>query len=296
MIDDDENDALLVRQMAGKMPAPGCHIHWAGSYDQGLKALGEIGWDLCLVDYLLGARNGLHLVFEARTRGIDCPFLLLTGAGSRAIDLQAMRAGVMGYLEKSRLCPLELERAIRYAIGARRGREPSAGSAGGQVPAEAAEFLTASYASGLPFVVIALALDREAILRGRLGAGYAAAVNAGLEALVRARIVSGDALFRPNEDALLLVSISREPREGRQFLELLLSQPLAVPVGERSQTVSLPAILRSEVFSSSGYLRPAALVAGLEAFFAPRPRAEFGASPIPAEPVGIEAGGATDLP
>jgi len=54
MIDDDEIDAMLVRQMVGKMPDAGCQVHWAGSCDQGLKALGEIDWDLCLVDYQLG--------------------------------------------------------------------------------------------------------------------------------------------------------------------------------------------------------------------------------------------------
>ena len=220
MIDDDENDAVLVRQMVGKMPDAGCQIHWAGSYEQGLKALGEIDWDLCLLDYQLGARNGLHLVMESRTRGIDCPFLLLTGAGSHSIDLQAMRAGVMGYLEKSRLCPLELERAIRYAIGIRPANQPSASPASSHVPPAAVELLTASFASKLPFVAIALALDRESVLRNRLGPRHVEHINADLEALVRARISGGEALFRTSEDALLLVSSSQEPRDGRQFLAL----------------------------------------------------------------------------
>src|ERR1035437_10007649 len=46
MIDDEENDWLLVRHMVGKMPDPGCQFHWAGSYEQGLKVLGEIDWSL----------------------------------------------------------------------------------------------------------------------------------------------------------------------------------------------------------------------------------------------------------
>jgi len=272
MIDDDENDAVLVRQMVGKMPDSGCQIHWAGSYEQGLKALGEIDWDLCLLDYQLGAHNGLHLVMESRTRGIDCPFLLLTGAGSHSIDLQAMRAGVMGYLEKSRLCPAELERAIRYAIGIRQANQQSASPASSHVPPDAVEFLTASYASKLPFVVISLALDREAIVRNHLGARQVEAINANLEALIRARISGGETLFRTDEDALLLISSSQEPRDGRQFLSLLLSEPLAVSGGDRSRTVSLPVIVRRNVFSSAGYLCPAALIADLDGFIAPGPR------------------------
>jgi ActR/RegA family two-component response regulator len=272
MIDDDENDAMLVRQMVAKMPDAGCQIHWAGSYDQGLKALGEIDWDLCLLDYQLGAHNGLHLVMESRTRGIECPFLLLTGAGSHAIDMQAMRAGVMGYLEKGRLCPADLERAIRYAIGIRQANQQTASPASSHVPTAAVEFLTTSYASKLPFVVIAVALDREAIVRNHLSARHVEAINANLEALIRARISGPETLFRTKEGALLLVSSTQEPRDGRQFLSLLLSEPLAVSGGDRNRTVSLPVIMRRNVFSSAGYLCSAALIADLDGFIAPGPR------------------------
>src|ERR1035437_7579105 len=126
MIDDDENDAILVRYMIGKMPDSGCRFHWAGSYEQGLKVLGEIDWDLCLVDYRLGAHTGVQVVMESRARGVDCPFLLLTGAGSRTIDMQAMRAGVVGYLEKGRLCPPKRDRPIRSPIGSPPAKKPPA--------------------------------------------------------------------------------------------------------------------------------------------------------------------------
>jgi DNA-binding NarL/FixJ family response regulator len=272
MIDDDENDAMLVRHMAGKMPGPGCQIHWAGSYDQGLKALGEIDWDICLLDYQLGAHTGLDVVVESRVRGIDCPFLLVTGAGSHAIDLQATRAGVMGYLEKSRLCPLELERAIRYAVGIRQAGPQSAGPVSSHIPQGAVEVLTAGYASNLPFIVIALALDRESVLGNQFSARRMESINAGLEAMIRVRIMDGEALFRVSEDALMLISSSREPRDGRQFLSLLLSEPLAEAGGDRSRTASLQTIVRRNVFASAGYLCAAALTADLDVFIVPGPR------------------------
>jgi DNA-binding NarL/FixJ family response regulator len=272
MIDDDENDAMLVRQMVGKMPDSACQFHWVGSYEQGLKALGEIDWDLCLVDYQLGAHTGVQVVMESRARGVDCPFLLLTGAGSRTIDMQAMRAGVVGYLEKGRLCPLELERAIRYAVGSRPAHQPSASSTFSHIPTEVAEHLAASYASKQPFVVITVVLDRDSVLRNHLGASHVEHINNDLEALVRARISTTEALFRTGESALLLISSSQDSREGRQFLSLLLSEPLAVSGGDSSRTVSLPAIVRRNVFTSGGYLCPAALIADLDAFFAPGPR------------------------
>jgi DNA-binding NarL/FixJ family response regulator len=272
MIDDDENDAMLVRHMVGKIPDSGCQLHWAGSYEQGLKVLGEIDWDLCLVDYQLGAHTGVEIVMESRARGLDCPFLLLTGVGNRNIDLQAMRAGVVGYLEKSRLCPLELERAIRYAIGSRAGHQPSVSPAYSRMPPEVVEALTAGFASKKPFVAIALMLDRESTLRNRLSASHVERIDTDLEALVRARISMGEALFRTGEGALLIVSSTQDAREGRQFLSLLLSEPLAVSGGDRSRTVALQAIVRRNVFNSSGYLCATALIADLDTFFAIGPR------------------------
>jgi DNA-binding response OmpR family regulator len=270
MIDDDENDAMLVRHMVGKIPDSGYQFHWAGSYEQGLKVLGEVDWDLCLVDYQLGAHTGVEIVQESRVRGVGCPFLLLTGVGNRNIDLQAMRAGVVGYLEKNRLSPLELERAIRYAVVNRPAHQPSASPASALIPAEAVELMTAGFASKKPFVVISLMLDRESALRNHFGPGEIDRINTDLEALVRARISTGDALFRTSEGALLMVSSTREPREGRQFLARLLSEPLAVSGGDRSRTVALPAIVRRNVFTSAGFLGPAAFLSELEAFFAIR--------------------------
>jgi hypothetical protein len=121
-------------------------------------------------------------------------------------------------------------------------------------------------------VAISLMLDRESILRNRLSASHVQHINTDLEALVRARISSGETLFRPSEDALLLVSNRQDAREGRQFLSLLLSEPLAVSGGDRSRTVSLPAIVRRNVFNSESYLCATALIADLDTFFATGPR------------------------
>jgi DNA-binding NarL/FixJ family response regulator len=261
MIDDDENDAMLVRHMLGKIPDSGCQFHWAKSYEQGLQKLGESAWDLCLVDYRLGLHTGVEIVTESRTRWVSCPFLLLTGVGSRTIDLQAMRAGVAGYMEKSRLCPVELERAIRYAVGARPAQPHSVSPAPSRVAPEAAALIAANFAAKTPFVVIALMLDRESALRHHFGPSHIERVAIGLEALVRARISSGEILFRTSEDALLLVSGTREAPDAWQFLSLLLAEPMAV---------SLPAIVRRTVLTSAGYLSPAALISDLDAFFATR--------------------------
>jgi DNA-binding NarL/FixJ family response regulator len=272
MIDDDENDAMLVRHMIGKMPEPACQFRWAGSYDQGLKELAEFNFDLCLVDYQLGAHTGVQVVTESRTRGVKCPFLLLTGAGSRSIDLQAMRAGVKGYLEKSRLCPQDLERAIRYAIGSRPALEQSGSPVLTHVPLDVVDLLRAAFNSKQAFVVIALLLDREAVLRNHLSTHHSDHINSDLEAMVRARISTGEALVRTPEGALLLVSFSQGPRDARQFLAMLMSEPLNVSTDDRSKSVSLPAILRRNVFSSEGYAGHVPLLEEVDVFLDSSPR------------------------
>ncbi len=272
MIDDDENDALLVRHMISKMPEASCQFHWAGSYDQGLRKLSEIEWDLCLVDYNLGSHTGVQIVTESRARGVACPFLLLTGAGNRVIDLQAMRAGVQGYLEKGRLCPLELERAIRYAIGSG-APQKSLAPVCRHVPAEVVELLKINYIEKQPFVVVSMMLDREAVLRNHLSSRNAEQINTTLETMVRAEISSDETLFRTEEGALLLVSATQEARQARQFLSVLLSEPLSVSGDDRSRSVSLAAILRRNVFSSSGYVGPVPLLADLDGFFGRTPQA-----------------------
>jgi len=266
MIDDDENDAMLVRHMLGKMPEPGYQFRWAGTYDQGLKDLSEFNFDVCLVDYQLGGYTGVQVVNESRARGVQCPFLLLTGAGSRSIDLLAMRAGVKGYLEKSRLCPQDLERAIRYAIGSRPALEQSGSPVLAHVPPDVAELLRAAFNSKQAFVVIALLLDREAVLRNHLSTHHTEHINSGLESLVRARISTGEALVRTPEGALLLVSFSQGPRDARQFLALLMSEPVSMSTDDRSKSVSLPAILRRNVFCSEGYAGPVPLLEELDGF------------------------------
>jgi DNA-binding NarL/FixJ family response regulator len=268
MVDDDENDALLIRHMVSKMPEPGCHFHWTGSYDQGIKSLTEINWDVCLVDYGLGARNGVQMITESRARGVDCPFLLVTGAGSRTIDLQAMQAGVKGYLEKSRLCPLELERAIRYAMAA---TPPLPGQFQEIkcVPSEAAELVRYGMAARKPFVVIALVLDYEACIRSHLTSRELDRINERLEAMVKSRICETEALFRTSDGGLLVISSAQESREARQFLAATLADPMAVVGDIRGRSLSLPAIVRRNVFASSMYPDAGLMLGDVDAFLVP---------------------------
>ncbi|MGM3306430.1 response regulator [Anabaena sp. WFMT] len=116
LIDDDEDDYILTRDWFSEFQVAACELEWVNSYQVARKAIAQHQHDIYLVDYRLGVHNGLELLREAIDNGSTSPFILLTGQGDREIDLEAMKAGAVDYLEKSQLTAPLLERSIRYAI------------------------------------------------------------------------------------------------------------------------------------------------------------------------------------
>src|SRR5437764_14810238 len=116
LVEDDEDDVVLTRALL----AEGCdgrvELDWVADYDAALETITRNKHDLYLIDYRLGEHNGLDLMRAALRRGVRAPFILQTGVGDHAVDLEAMRAGAADYLVKDELDGPTLERASRYAI------------------------------------------------------------------------------------------------------------------------------------------------------------------------------------
>jgi signal transduction histidine kinase len=120
LIDDDEDDFTLTRDLLADVPGDGYALDWEPDYDAALDAICKGGHDVYLLDYRLGERTGLDLLRDARKRGCPAPVIFLTGLGESAVDREAMTAGASDYLEKSRLDATILERSIRYTLQQRR--------------------------------------------------------------------------------------------------------------------------------------------------------------------------------
>jgi signal transduction histidine kinase len=123
VIDDDEDDFFLVRELLQEIPGARFTIDWEPDYDQALDGICRGQHDVYLVDYRLGARDGLDLIREADRRNCSAPLILLTGQGERELDFAAMQAGAADYLEKGKLDAALLERSIRYSIQNKRSEE-----------------------------------------------------------------------------------------------------------------------------------------------------------------------------
>ena len=117
LVDDDEDDRALTDDLVSQIRVPRtAKLQWASSFEAGLEALRQNGSDVCLLDYRLGARDGLDLLTEARLEGCACPIIVLTGKGGDGTDTLAMSRGADDYLVKGDLNVALLERSIRYAI------------------------------------------------------------------------------------------------------------------------------------------------------------------------------------
>jgi len=120
IVDDDEDDFIIARDLFLEIDNTRYLVDWASTYAEGLERMRERGHDVYLIDFRLGADSGLELLKEAHGVGVNAPMILLTGMGDNNVDMEAMRAGAEDFLVKGKITAQQLERAVRYAIERKR--------------------------------------------------------------------------------------------------------------------------------------------------------------------------------
>jgi PAS domain S-box-containing protein len=116
IIEDDQDDFLIIEACIKDIPEKEFRIDWCYDYYEALKSISCVNYDVYFVDYLLGAKTGLELLHEAKAMGCEEPLILLTGIGSRDVDVRAMASGAVDFLVKSEINTEKLERCVRYAL------------------------------------------------------------------------------------------------------------------------------------------------------------------------------------
>jgi DNA-binding response OmpR family regulator len=120
LVEDDEDDYIIARDLFAEIRGNRFTLDWVKTFQAGLEAMLLNQHDVCLVDYRLGAQNGVDLLRAALEQGCQEPIILLTGSGEYQVDVEAMQAGATDYLVKSQLRSDSLERSVRYALQRRR--------------------------------------------------------------------------------------------------------------------------------------------------------------------------------
>jgi PAS domain S-box-containing protein len=116
IVEDDEDDVFIVRKFLKQSEFFRFETTWESDPAKARELIEHGNFDVFLIDYRLGAENGLDLVRYAHSKNILKPSILLTGQGDLRVDVDASRFGAADYIVKSELNASMLERSIRYAI------------------------------------------------------------------------------------------------------------------------------------------------------------------------------------
>ena len=116
LVEDDEDDYVLTREMLRSQDRTQFSLDWRSSYDSALAVIASSDYDVYLIDYRLGGRTGLDLVKEAFSGQPPGPVIILTGQNDYQADSEASVSGVTDFLLKQELTPYSLERSLRYAL------------------------------------------------------------------------------------------------------------------------------------------------------------------------------------
>lgn len=115
-IEDCREHAAVIGTQFEQALATSHRIEHAASKREALEKVRAGGIDVAVVGCHLAEGRGTDLIREAVAEGVVVPFILLTCHADPSIDMAAMEAGAVDYLEKDSLTPQILERSIRYSV------------------------------------------------------------------------------------------------------------------------------------------------------------------------------------
>jgi len=123
LVDDDRDDYLLTRELFAGMDTRRYEMDWVPDYHSALKSIERNEHDVYLLDYRTGGTDGLELLREAVAKSSKEPAILLAGQGEHALDVDALQAGAVDYLDKGRLDVATLDRSICHALQRKRDQQ-----------------------------------------------------------------------------------------------------------------------------------------------------------------------------
>lgn len=115
LIEDNPDDAALVRAVLGEETRTPFQLRDAASLAEGLACLGGERVDVILLDLGLPDSHGLGTLEQILQRAPQVPVVVLTGRADEELGLQAVQIGAQDSLAK-KFIGLHLVRAICYAV------------------------------------------------------------------------------------------------------------------------------------------------------------------------------------
>ena len=123
VVDDDEDDIFLVKQMLKEgLPEADIILDYAMTSDDAIALINSGEHDIFLLDLNLGKEDGLSLLEYINTKNRFIPVIFLTAQRDQEKAVEAMKAGATDYLIKSSLSVVSLSHSIRSVIKLERER------------------------------------------------------------------------------------------------------------------------------------------------------------------------------
>src|SRR5262249_20798295 len=121
VIEDDAAHASLTRAMLGadRPGGPFAVVH-TPRISEGVAELLQQPFACVLLDLSLPDAHGLDALMQVRNVAMDVPVIVLTGADSDELAVQAVRAGAQDVIVKTRTDERALRRALTLAIERKR--------------------------------------------------------------------------------------------------------------------------------------------------------------------------------
>ncbi|MCO7223462.1 GGDEF domain-containing response regulator [Pleionea sp. CnH1-48] len=118
IVDDDEADREYVNYLVESGSHSSYQIEQAEDHTEALACLAQSTFDVCLIDYHLGASsdNGIELLRKIAIQYPNTSCILITGMNSDEIDQVALEAGAADFLCKDEMTAKLLDKTLRYAI------------------------------------------------------------------------------------------------------------------------------------------------------------------------------------
>jgi pilus assembly protein CpaE len=122
LIEDNAEDAVLVREMLAGGESVGFQVEWVQALLPGMVRLGHGQTDLVLLDLTLPDSQGLESLTAIRSCAPSLPVVILTGLDGASFADEAVRYGAQEYLIKGELSGSALARTLSRAMLRHRNR------------------------------------------------------------------------------------------------------------------------------------------------------------------------------
>ncbi|MEJ2696200.1 MAG: response regulator [Candidatus Sulfobium sp.] len=106
VVDDEESIRLTFEVFLSEA---NYEVKTASNYQEALVVMQDTDFDLIFLDIVLRHRSGIDLLREIKSRGLNCPVIVITGDPSAQTATEAFDLGAFGHISK----PITQEKLLR---------------------------------------------------------------------------------------------------------------------------------------------------------------------------------------